>query len=47
MSNKTISAMVVMKLYRNDNTYNGDALARQLDIHYEVDSFGSRTEWNK
>lgn len=47
MTGKTISAMVVMKLYRNDNTYNGDALARQLDIHYMVDALGSNTEWTK
>lgn len=47
MIGKTISTMIAMKLYRNDNTYNGDALARQLDIHYECDGFGSKTEWSK
>lgn len=41
---KTISSLMLIKLYRNDNTYTGDALAYQFDIHYEVDSFGSNTE---
>lgn len=42
-----ISTVLLFKLYRNDNTYNGDALASQFDIHFEVDSLGSRLEYIK
>lgn len=42
-----VSSMILMKLYRDDNTYSGNAIAYQLDIHYEKDSVGSRTEYAK
>jgi len=44
---KTISSILDIKLYRNDNVYVGDLLAKQFDIHYQVDSFGSRQEYVK
>jgi hypothetical protein len=47
MTGLTISAIIEIKLYRNDNTYNGDALAKQFDIHYEIDGLGSRQEYDK
>jgi hypothetical protein len=44
---KTISSILLCKLYRDDNVYTGDALAYQFDIHYEIDSFGSAEEYTK
>lgn len=44
---KTISSILDIKLYRNDNVYVGDLLAKQFDIHYQKDSFGSRQEYIK
>ena len=44
---KTISSILLCKLYRDDNVYTGDALAYQFDIHYEIDGFGSATEYTK
>ena len=42
-----ISAMMLVKLYRDDNVVTGDVAAWQFDLHYEIDSFGSETEYNK
>jgi len=39
-----ISSMLDVKLYREDNVVTGDVLVKEFDIHYEIDSFGSRTE---
>lgn len=39
---KKISSMLLIKLYRDDNTYTGDALVDDFDIHIEIDSLGSR-----
>jgi len=44
---KTISSVLTMKLYRDDDVYDGDALAYQFDIHYQRDSLGSREEYVK
>jgi hypothetical protein len=44
---KTISSILAVKLYRDDNIYTGDALAYQFDIHYESDTLGSRQEFVK
>jgi hypothetical protein len=46
-SGKTISSLLLIKLFRNDNTVTGDVLAYQFDIHYEIDTMGSRTEFTK
>jgi hypothetical protein len=42
-----ISSLFLVKLYRNDNTYPGDALTYQFDVHYEIDSLGSNKEFAK
>lgn len=39
----TISSILDMKLYRDDNVVTGDVLVKELDIHYEIDTLGSRT----
>jgi hypothetical protein len=44
---KTISSILLVKLYRDDNVYVGDALAFDFDIHYQIDSFGSDLEYTK
>lgn len=44
---KTISSILICKLYRQDSAYTGDCLAYQFDIHYEADSPGSRDEYTK
>lgn len=44
---KTLSSIIICKLYRQDNVYTGDALTDQFDIHYQIDSFGSRQEYVK
>jgi hypothetical protein len=43
----TMSSIMLIKLYRQDNTYTGDAAAWQFDIHYERDSLGSNAEYVK
>lgn len=42
-----VSSMMLMKLYRDDNAYTGNALTYQLDIHIEKDALGSESEYNK
>ncbi len=42
-----VSSMMLIKLYRDDNTYTGNAVTYQLDIHYEKDMLGSRQEFIK
>lgn len=44
---QSISSMLQMKLYRQDNVYTGNVLATSFDIHIEIDSFGSDTEYTK
>lgn len=44
---KTISSILQMKLYRDDNVYAGDVLAMSFDIHIECDSLGSNAEYTK
>lgn len=44
---KTISSILKMKLYRDDNAYAADMLLDQFDIHIEIDGFGSETEYSK
>jgi len=45
---KTISSILTIKLSRmgndEDDTYTGDALLKEFDIHYQVDTVGSRAE---
>ena len=44
---KTISSILLIKLYRDDNTVTGDVLTYQFDIHFEIDRLGSRQEYTK
>lgn len=44
---RTISSIMKLRLYRDDNVYPGDMLVDQFDIHIEVDSFGSKDEYIK
>jgi len=44
---KTISSILKIKLYRDDNVYTGDILADQFDIHIQVDGFGSQEQYIK
>lgn len=46
-SGKTMSSVLVIKLYRGADNYTGDARFIQFDIHYERDGFGSKTEYSK
>jgi len=46
-SGHTISSILLIKLYRDDNVYSGDALTWEIDFHYQVDSLGSRQEYVK
>ena len=39
----TVSSILDMKLYRDDNVVTGDVLVKEMDIHYEIDTMGSRT----
>lgn len=43
----TLSSMLDIKLYRNDNVVTGDVLVKEFDIHYIIDSLGSRQEYIK
>lgn len=44
---KTMSSIMLIKLYRDDSAYTGDLLTYQFDIHLEKDSLGSKTEYTK
>jgi hypothetical protein len=48
---KTLSSMIIIKLSRiaddATDTYNADALLREFDIHFQIDSTGSRQEFIK
>jgi hypothetical protein len=44
---KTISSLLEIKLYRTDNVHTGDLLAKQFDVHIEIDSLGSTEEYVK
>jgi hypothetical protein len=47
MTDKTLSALILGRLYRNDNVTTGDVLAWEIDFHYKKDTLGSRQEFNK
>jgi len=42
-----VSSIIEVKLYRDDNLGSGDLLTKEFDIHYEIDSLGSDTEFVK
>lgn len=47
LTGETVSSNIDIKLYRDDNDVTGDVLAKYVDLHYQVDSFGSREEFSK
>lgn len=49
MTGKTVSTMVIWELRRNValDTYASDTRLLAIDFHYQVDSFGSDTEYTK
>ncbi len=42
-----VSSMMDIKFYRDDNVVGGDVLVKEFDIHFEIDTMGSRTEFTK
>lgn len=46
-ASETISSNIDIKLYRDDNDVTGDVLAKYVDLHYQIDSLGSRQEYVK
>lgn len=44
---KTFSSLLQVKLYRDDNVYVGDCIAVSFDLHFEIDSFGTSSEYAK
>jgi hypothetical protein len=43
----TFSSLLKLRLYRDDNGYVGDILVDQFDIHFEIDSFGTSSQYAK
>lgn len=43
----TVSSMLDIKLYRDDNDVSGDVLVKEFDIHYQRDTTGSWSEYIK
>lgn len=46
-ANEGVSANLDVILYRNDNVVTGDVLVKYIDLHYEIDSDGSREVYAK
>jgi len=44
---KTLSSILDMKVYRDDNVVSGDVLGKEFDIHFEINAPGSRQEYIK
>jgi len=42
-----VSSLMLIKLYRDDNTYTGNAATYQFDIHLQIDGFGSANKFSK
>lgn len=43
----TVSSILDIKLYRDDNVVTGDVLLKEFDVHYQIDQMGSRQEFIK
>lgn len=43
----TISAIIDIKIYRDDNVVTGDVLGKEFDFHYQIDGDGSRETFVK
>ena len=46
-TNKGTSSILEVKVYRDDNVVTGDVLAKEFDVHYQIDQMGSRQEFIK
>lgn len=44
---KRISSILLMKIYRDDNTTTGDVLSFEFDIHFQSSTSGSKYEYKK
>ena len=47
VANETLSAVLEVIFYRDDNIITGDVLVKSIDIHIEKDAAGSRLEYIK
>ena len=43
----TVSSIIDIKIYRDDNDVTGDVLVKEFDIHYQIDAAGSTQEFIK
>lgn len=43
----TVSSIIDIIIYREDNDVSGDVLLKEFDIHYQIDDLGSRLEYTK
>lgn len=43
----TVSAQWEIRLYRDDDVVTGDVLGKEFDLHYQIDSLGSKDEYTK
>lgn len=43
----SVSSIMDVKIYRDDNNVTGDVLVKEFDIHYQIDSLGSKQEFIK
>lgn len=43
----TVSSMMDIKIYRDDDVVSGDVLVKEFDLHYQIDTVGSRQEFIK
>ena len=43
----SVSSIIEIKLYRDDNVVSGDVLGKEFDLHYQIDDRGSREEYIK
>jgi len=43
----SVSSIIDIKLYRDDDDISGDVLLKEFDIHYKIDSLGSRQQFTK
>ena len=44
---ESVSSIMDIKIYRDDNLVTGDVLTKEFDIHYIIDTMGSKTEFQK
>jgi len=43
----SVSSILEVKLYRDDNVVSGDVLVKEFDVHYQKDGIGSAQEFIK